>query len=236
MSAISAPSLPDYYREEILLHPENRKFPKFDLVRLLGTVFEPTQGCKVCILIDFDEPAALIKDLKQRGLFQDTLIVGATVFDGEGRRFDNASVEFRDGRMVAIHTGKVEAGAGVQVIDGTGKFVTPGIIDIHSHLGDYPSPGIQGLSDGNEATAPTTAMAACSRPDERVEPATPPSTGLRSPDSDITASVGAANRARASFSSSIRTRSRDGCFRAFRLNHWLGFGVFAGTAAAFALR
>ncbi|WP_310533084.1 amidohydrolase [Novosphingobium sp.] len=86
-----------------------------------------------------------------------TLIVGATVFDGEGRRYDNASVEFRDGKMVAIHTGKVEVGAGVQVIDGTGKFVTPGIIDIHSHLGDYPSPGIQGLSDGNEATAPTTA-------------------------------------------------------------------------------
>ena len=86
-----------------------------------------------------------------------TLIVGATVFDGEGRRFDNASVEFRDGKMVAIHQGKVEAGAGVQVIDGTGKFVTPGIIDIHSHLGDYPTPSIQGHSDGNEATAPTTA-------------------------------------------------------------------------------
>jgi aminopeptidase len=62
MSAISATALPDYYREEILLHPENRKFPKFDLVRLLGTVFEPTQGCKVCILIDFDEPEALMKD------------------------------------------------------------------------------------------------------------------------------------------------------------------------------
>ena len=70
MSAISAPSLPDYFREEILLHPENRKFEKFDLVRLLGTVFEPTQGCKVCILIDFDEPEELIKDkefLKQPG-------------------------------------------------------------------------------------------------------------------------------------------------------------------------
>lgn len=62
MSAMSAPSLPDYFHEEILLHPENRKFPTFDLVRLLGTVFEPTQGCKVCILIDFDEPAELIKD------------------------------------------------------------------------------------------------------------------------------------------------------------------------------
>jgi 4-hydroxybenzoate polyprenyltransferase len=33
----------------------------------------------------------------------------------------------------------------------------------------------------------------------------------------------------------IRDRSRDGCFRAFRLNHWLGFVVFAGTAAAYAL-
>ena len=28
----------------------------------------------------------------------------------------------------------------------------------------------------------------------------------------------------------IRTRSRDGCFKAFRLNHWLGFTVFAGIA------
>jgi len=27
----------------------------------------------------------------------------------------------------------------------------------------------------------------------------------------------------------IRTRSREGCFRAFRLNHWLGFAVFAGV-------
>jgi aminopeptidase len=58
-----APSLPDYLREEILLHPENRKFPPFSLVRLLDTVFAPTQGCRVCILIDFDEPADLIKDL-----------------------------------------------------------------------------------------------------------------------------------------------------------------------------
>jgi len=34
----------------------------------------------------------------------------------------------------------------------------------------------------------------------------------------------------------IRDRSRDGCFRAFRLNHWLGFTVFAGVAADYALR
>jgi 4-hydroxybenzoate polyprenyltransferase len=34
----------------------------------------------------------------------------------------------------------------------------------------------------------------------------------------------------------IRERSRDGCFRAFRANHWLGFAVFAGTALDLALR
>ena len=34
----------------------------------------------------------------------------------------------------------------------------------------------------------------------------------------------------------IRTRTREGCFRAFRLNHWLGFAVFAGTAVSHALR
>lgn len=62
MITMPAPCLPDYFHEEILLHPENRKFPAFDLSRLLGTVFEPTQGCRVCVLIDFDEPELLIKD------------------------------------------------------------------------------------------------------------------------------------------------------------------------------
>ena len=33
----------------------------------------------------------------------------------------------------------------------------------------------------------------------------------------------------------IRSRSRDGCFRAFRLNHWLGFAVFAGVVVDFAI-
>ena len=33
----------------------------------------------------------------------------------------------------------------------------------------------------------------------------------------------------------IRTRTRSGCFKAFRLNHWLGFAVFAGIAASYAL-
>ncbi|MES2981223.1 MAG: hypothetical protein V4727_02830 [Verrucomicrobiota bacterium] len=62
MPATTFATPPDYLSPEILLHPEKRQFPEFDIVRLLHTVFEPTQGCKVCILIDFDQPEAHIKD------------------------------------------------------------------------------------------------------------------------------------------------------------------------------
>jgi aminopeptidase len=61
--ALAAPAgLPAYLADEILLAPEKRIFPPFDPVSLLATVFEPTAGCRVCLLTDFDEPAGLIKD------------------------------------------------------------------------------------------------------------------------------------------------------------------------------
>jgi 4-hydroxybenzoate polyprenyltransferase len=34
----------------------------------------------------------------------------------------------------------------------------------------------------------------------------------------------------------IKDRTREGCFKAFRLNHWVGFAVFCGVAADLALR
>ena len=33
----------------------------------------------------------------------------------------------------------------------------------------------------------------------------------------------------------IRQRTREGCFKAFRLNHWLGFSVFAGVVLGYGL-
>ena len=85
-----------------------------------------------------------------------TLVTHVTIFDGEGGRIDDGSVLFADGKIVQIGQ-TIAAPAGATVIDGTGKTLTPGIIDIHSHLGDYPSPGVQANSDGNEATGPVTA-------------------------------------------------------------------------------
>lgn len=85
-----------------------------------------------------------------------TALVGATVFDGKGGRIERGTLLFRDGKLVALGGADLAIPEGFQQIDATGKFVTPGIIDAHSHLGDYPSPSVQAHSDGNEATAPTT--------------------------------------------------------------------------------
>ncbi|KRB85744.1 amidohydrolase [Sphingomonas sp. Root710] len=86
-----------------------------------------------------------------------TAIVHATVYDGEGGRIEDGTVLIADGKVAGIGGPDLAIPAGAAVIDGKGKWVTPGVIDVHSHLGDYPSPQVKALSDGNEATAPVTA-------------------------------------------------------------------------------
>src|SRR5690242_14284796 len=83
-----------------------------------------------------------------------TVIRHATVLDGEGHQINDGTVVFGDGVIKAIGGADLASPAGAAEVDGSGKFVTPGIIDVHSHLGDYPSPGVPALSDGNEATSP----------------------------------------------------------------------------------
>ncbi len=85
-----------------------------------------------------------------------TALVGATVFDGTGGRIDSGTVLFSGGKVVAVGGPDLAIPAGYTRIDGSGKFVTPGVIDIHSHLGNYPTPSVDAHSDGNEATSPTT--------------------------------------------------------------------------------
>ncbi len=48
---------------------------------------------------------------------------------------DNGTVVFGDGVIKAVGGPELASPAGALEIDGTGKFVTPGIIDVHSHLG-----------------------------------------------------------------------------------------------------
>ena len=85
-----------------------------------------------------------------------TFIRNATVLTAAGPILQNGSVLLRDGKVMAVG-GALTAPADATVIDATGKWVTPGIIDTHSHLGVYPAPGIASQGDGNEATSPNTA-------------------------------------------------------------------------------
>ena len=84
------------------------------------------------------------------------LIRNATIMTATGEEIQSGSILLRDGRIVAVGT-TVEAPSDATVVDGTGKWVTPGVIDTHSHLGVYAAPGTFAESDGNEATRPVTA-------------------------------------------------------------------------------
>ena len=85
---------------------------------------------------------------------QTTLIKNATVLTGTGSRLDNADVLMVDGKINQI--GKDLVAEGAVEIDANGKWITPGIIDVHSHLGVYPSPSVESHADGNEMTSPNT--------------------------------------------------------------------------------
>jgi len=84
-----------------------------------------------------------------------TLITGATILTGDGGRIDDGDLLISNGIVQWVGSGDVPANA--QTIDAKGRWVTPGIIDVHSHLGVYASPDVHAHSDGNEATAPVTA-------------------------------------------------------------------------------
>jgi imidazolonepropionase-like amidohydrolase len=85
---------------------------------------------------------------------QPTLITHATILTGTGERLDDASLLISEGKIAFVGQGK--APDGVTIIDAGGRWVTPGLIDVHSHLGVYASPGVKAHSDGNEMTNPVT--------------------------------------------------------------------------------
>jgi imidazolonepropionase-like amidohydrolase len=83
-----------------------------------------------------------------------TAITNATIYDGEGGRIENGTIVMAEGRIQAVGGPDTPIPEGATRIDGRGRWVTPGVIDVHSHLGDYPSPGVEAHNDGNEITSP----------------------------------------------------------------------------------
>ena len=84
-----------------------------------------------------------------------TLIRGATVLTGLGTRIDGGDVLIVNGRIENVGQ-NISAPDGARVIEAQGRWVTPGLIDVHSHLGVYPSPSVNAHNDGNEMSDPVT--------------------------------------------------------------------------------
>jgi hypothetical protein len=81
-------------------------------------------------------------------------IVGANVFDGAGHLFEGGTVLVEDGKIRAA--GKdIAVPSGWQVIDGRGKWVTPGVIDSHSHMGVFAAPGFRAMPMAMRMSIPT---------------------------------------------------------------------------------
>lgn len=84
------------------------------------------------------------------------LITNATIIDGTGALIEDGNLLIADGKISAIGL-DLKAPEDSVTLDANGHYVTPGIIDNHSHLGVYASPGVSALADGNEASGPNTA-------------------------------------------------------------------------------
>src|SRR6185295_16763700 len=84
----------------------------------------------------------------------------ATIMTATGQTIANGTIVLQNGAIAAVGPdGSVAIPGRARVIEGNGKFVTPGLIDAHSHLGVYAAPGTHATDDGNEMSGPVTAQA-----------------------------------------------------------------------------
>jgi imidazolonepropionase-like amidohydrolase len=105
-----------------------------------------------------DIQAAGLAPVEETHLAQEgeVLIEGAMIWTATGERFASGWIHFAGGKILALGDGEAPEAPGAERLNLEGAWVTPGLIDTHSHLGVYPSPGARAHKDGNEATAPTT--------------------------------------------------------------------------------
>lgn len=104
-----------------------------------------------------DKPEPVFVSTYQALPSEDFAITHATVLTGTGEQLNDATVIVEQGKIVTVGKG-VLLPNGISIFDAKGKWVTPGLIDVHSHLGVYPSPSHEASQDGNEVTAPVTAQ------------------------------------------------------------------------------
>ena len=84
------------------------------------------------------------------------LIKNANVLDGLGSKLENTDILIENGKIKDIGI-SLEHNNNYIEINASNFWITPGLIDVHSHMGVYAAPGTSNHSDGNEMTSPVTA-------------------------------------------------------------------------------
>lgn len=79
------------------------------------------------------------------------VLTGATILDGTGGRVDDGDVVTANGTIVAVGQ-RLPRPAGATIIDARGKWITPGLIDPHTHLGTYTLPQTSLDADASDVT------------------------------------------------------------------------------------
>lgn len=111
---------------------------------------QPQAGGEATAKVEGELPTELPADRLARPLQTggNVQVRGLTILTGTGAVLENASILVQAGKITAIGP-DVPAPDGVMVIDGTGRFAMPGVVDTHNHMMISAGPGLGGV---NEAT------------------------------------------------------------------------------------
>src|SRR5580704_15140237 len=96
--------------------------------------------------------------MRRQSVTETVAITGGRVVPSEGEPIDGGTVLLRDGKIAAVEGPGFTPPAGTDVVDAAGKWVLPGFIDAHAHLGVHEEAEGWAGQDTNERTSPVTAQ------------------------------------------------------------------------------
>ncbi len=112
-----------------------------------------SQNSKVEIKLPNKNPFPSTYQVNEHPAF---LIHNANIFTGDGAVLLDSSILVEQGKIKQLGN-IIDPPTGTKEFSVNGKWLTPGLIDVHSHMGVYAAPGTSNHSDGNEMTNPVTA-------------------------------------------------------------------------------
>jgi imidazolonepropionase-like amidohydrolase len=83
------------------------------------------------------------------------LIRNGSILTGTGEELLGYDILIQANQIKEVGN-SIQPPANSKIIEANGRWITPGLIDIHSHMGVYPSPSLRSNSDGNESSDPVT--------------------------------------------------------------------------------